>query len=174
MDTSPPLPLQNPLCRVCGQGAMIKRKRFRMSGPVLVIGFILLIPSVLGMLFGILMLVLTSAAGTQTSASSARDIRARLVAQEVPESLIAEVVASKPVENAELVSLTSQQRSAVHDAQLSASAQKVGGGVATVVAGGFSLFVIVMSFLGGLLGWLLIMRKRVLQCVHCGAIVPAS
>jgi len=62
MNTSPPLPLQNPLCRVCGQGAMIKRKRFRMSGPVVAIGFILLIPSVLGMLFGILMLVLTSAA----------------------------------------------------------------------------------------------------------------
>ena len=41
---------------------MIKRKRFRMSGPVVAIGFILLIPSVLGMLFGILMLVLTSAA----------------------------------------------------------------------------------------------------------------
>ena len=84
------------------------------------------------------------------------------------------MVASKPVENAELVSLTSQQRSAVHDAQLSASAQKVGAGAATVVAGGFSLFVIVMSFLGGLLGWLLVMRKRVLQCVRCGAIVPAS
>src|SRR5436305_7205796 len=156
LNTPPPVPAEHPLCRTWGQGALITRKTFRMSGPVLVIGFILLIPSVLGMLFGILVLVLTSAGGTQTSASSARDIRARLVAQEVPESVIAEVVASKPVENPELVSLTSQQRSAVHDAQLSASAQKVGGGVAQVVAGGFSLIVIGMSFLGVCIGWRII------------------
>src|SRR6059058_4314733 len=121
MDTSPPLPLQNPLCRVCGQGAMIKRKRFRMSGPVVVIGFILLIPSVLGMLVGILMLFATGSASTQSSTSTEHDIRARLVARDVPEPIIAEVVASKPVGNTELASLNTQQRSAIHDAQLSVS-----------------------------------------------------
>jgi len=45
---------------------------------------------------------------------------------------------------------------------------------ATVIAGGFSMFIIVAAFVAGLLGWLLIMRKRVLQCPHCGAVVPAS
>jgi hypothetical protein len=32
----------------------------------------------------------------------------------------------------------------------------------------------IASFVGGLLGWLLVMRKRVLQCDTCGAIVNAS
>ncbi|TMP93798.1 MAG: hypothetical protein E6L07_09965 [Verrucomicrobia bacterium] len=70
--------------------------------------------------------------------------------------------------------LTYQQRAAVRDAQLTASAHKVGTGAGTVIVGGFSIFVIVASFVGGLLGWLLIMRKRVLECTRCGAIVPAS
>jgi hypothetical protein len=145
-----------------------------MSGPVVVIGFILVIPSVLGMLFGIFMLFITGAARTRTSMSGEHKIRARLVAEDVPEPIIAEVIASKPVGNAELVSLSPEQRSAIHDAQLSASAQKVGAGAATVLVGGFSLFIVVASFVGGLLGWLLIMRKRVLQCVRCGAVVAAS
>ena len=142
-----------------------------MSGPVVAIGFILLISSILGMLFGVLMLFATGAASSQTSRSG--EIRARLVAQQIPEPIISEVATGKTVSDAELVSLTSEQRAAVHDAQLSASAQKVGAGAGTVIAGGFSLFVIIMSFVVGLLGWLLIMRKRVLQCALCAAVVPA-
>ena len=145
-----------------------------MSGPVVAIGFVLLIPSALSMLFGVLMLVITGAASTQTSASVEREIRTRLVAQQIPDPIISEVVSGKAVSDDELVPLTYQQRAAVHDARLSVSAQKVGAGAATVVAGSFSIFVIVASFVGGLLGWLLIMRKRVLECARCGAIVPAS
>ncbi len=71
-----------------------------MNGPVVAIGFILLIPSILGMLFGVLMLFATGVASSQTFT-----------------------------------------------------------------------FVIIMSFVGCLLGWLLIMRKRVLQCALCDAVV---
>jgi hypothetical protein len=145
-----------------------------MSGPVVFIGFLLLIPSILGMLFGLLMLFTTGTARSQTSSSAEQDIRARLIARQVPEPVLSEVASGKTVSDAELVSLTYEQRKAVHDAQLSASAQKVGAGAATVTAGGFSIFVIIASFVGGLLGWLLIMRKRLLQCTLFGAVVPAS
>jgi hypothetical protein len=140
-----------------------------MSGPVVVIGFILLIPSVLGMLFGILTLVGIVAAHSQIPSMNP-ETRTRLEAQQVPESVITQVAASKPIEEAQLTVLTPQQQTAVRDAQLSVSARKA----APVVAGGVFLFVIVMSFVGGLLGWLLIMRKRVLQCTRCGAVVAAS
>src|SRR6478736_5511026 len=43
-------------------------------------------------------------------------------------------------------------------------AQTVVGFFGFVFVGGFAIFVIVASFVGGLLGWLLIMRKRVLEC----------
>jgi hypothetical protein len=172
--TPPPLPGQNPLCHTCGQGALIKRTKFRMSGPVVAIGFILLIPSIIGMLFGVLMLVITSGTTKQVSASGEREIRTQLVTQQIPDPIITQVVAGKLVSDDQLVPLTYQQRAAVHDAQLSVSAQKVGRGMASIALGGFSIFVIIASFVGGLLGWLLIMRNRVLECAHCGAVVPAS
>jgi hypothetical protein len=43
-----------------------------------------------------------------------------------------------------------------------------------VIGSGFSLLAGVASFIGGLFGWLLVMRKRVLQCGLCGAVVNAS
>ncbi len=84
-----------------------------------------------------LVLVATRAAGTQTLSSAERDVRARLVAREIPEPITTEVATGKRVSEAELVPLTYQQRAAVHAAHLSASAQKVGAGAATVIAGGF-------------------------------------
>jgi hypothetical protein len=55
MDTLAPLAQFSPTCKVCERGQLIPKKIFRMSGPVVVIGFILLIPSVLGMLAATLM-----------------------------------------------------------------------------------------------------------------------
>jgi hypothetical protein len=145
-----------------------------MSGPVVAIGFILLIPSVLGMLFGILMLFGTAASTSQISPRIEKEVRSQLVAQRVPEPIIVKVVASKPVDDSELQTLTPQQVSAVHQAEATSSGSKIGAGAGVALAGGFSIFVIVVSFVGGLLGWLLIMRKRVLQCSRCGAVVAAS
>jgi hypothetical protein len=40
---------------------------------------------------------------------------------------------------------------------------------------GASYFVLmILAFVSGLLGWLLVMKKRVLQCGLCGAVVNAS
>jgi len=88
-----------------------------MSGPAVVIGYIFLVPSVLGMLFSALMfLVSLSAAGGD---------------------------------------------------------DKGGAGVA-VIGGGFAIFTGLVCFIGGLVGWLLVMKKRVLQCSVCSAVVNAS
>jgi hypothetical protein len=43
-----------------------------------------------------------------------------------------------------------------------------------VFGSGFIIAIGIASFVGGLLGWLLVMRKRVLQCNVCGAVVNAS
>ena len=143
---------------------------------MVVIGFILLIPSVLGMLVGILTLIgVIAAVPTNSQIPSMNpETRTRLEAQQVPEPVITQVAAKKPIDEAQFAALTPQQQTAVRNAQLSIAAGKVGAGAATVVASGLCLFVIVVSFVGGLLGWLLIMRKRVLQCTRCGAVVPAS
>jgi hypothetical protein len=103
-----------------------------MSGPVVVIGFLLLIPSVLGMLFGILTLVGVTLAGAGSQMPSMdRETRTRLEAQQVPEPVITQVADSKPINEAQLAALTPQQQTAVRDAQLSVSAgnrRAAGGG----------------------------------------------
>ena len=44
-------------CKVCDRGTLAQKKIFRMSTPVVVIGFILLIPSALGILFNLFWLL---------------------------------------------------------------------------------------------------------------------
>jgi hypothetical protein len=44
----------------------------------------------------------------------------------------------------------------------------------SAMASGILIFFALAAFVGGLLGWLLIMKKKVLICTHCSAVVPAS
>lgn len=169
-------PNRNPSlgCQTCGQGELVKRKTYRMSLPVVIIGYLLLIPSILGILFGGLMLVTTVLAGGTTANSSDKEVRDKLVAQAVPESIIREVLSGKTISVGEKSSLTAQQRSAVDDAKISVSAGNIGTGVGVLIGGGFSFGIMIFSFVFGLMGWLLIMRKKVLQCTQCQAVIAAS
>jgi hypothetical protein len=174
----PPVPVPNRNsalgCQTCRQGALVRRKTFRMSTPVVVIGFLLLIPSILGILFGGVMVVITVIAGGTTANSSDKEIRDKLVAQAVPESIIRQVLSGKTISVGEKSSLTAQQKSAVNDAAISESAGTIGTGMGVLVGGAFSFGILIFSFISGLLGWLLIMRKKVLQCTHCQAVIAAS
>ena len=42
------------------------------------------------------------------------------------------------------------------------------------MAGGLSACFGISCLVGGLLGWLLVMKKKVLQCKNCGAVIAAS
>ncbi len=105
-------------CKVCDSGTLIQRKKYRMSGPVVFIGYILLIPSILGILFSAFMFF-TAATTTNIDTSS-------------------------------------------------------GSNVAAGILGGFSIFMGIAALVSGLLGWLLIMKKQVLECDVCHAVVNAS
>jgi hypothetical protein len=110
-----------PTCKVCERGMLVPKKIFRMSGPVVAIGFILLIPSVFGIIAAAVLffgLIATNVAGP----SSATDTP----------------------------------------------------NVVNVIGQGFAIALGIASFVGGLLGWLLIMKKRVLKCSVCGATINAS
>jgi hypothetical protein len=160
---------------------MTRKRVYRMSGPAVVIGFILLIPSILGMLFGgltFLMAAIGGAASADKKASGAEleSIRSDLTAQKVPEDIIADVCAEKHVSETRLnlARLNSSQELAVRAAELKISTAKGAPALAACCGGGFSVMIMIGSFVGGLLGWLLIMRKTVLQCFRCGAVVAAS
>jgi hypothetical protein len=116
---------QAPLCRTCGLGSLVKLNQYRLSLPVVVIGYFLLVPSAIGMLFSIFGLVSYMISGGAVISQSA-----------APDKEVAVMAA--------------------------------------MFGSGFFIFLLVMSFIGGIFGWLLIMKKKVLQCTHCGAVVAAS
>lgn len=163
-----------PNCNICKEGTLKRRKKYRMSAPVVLIGYILLIPCVIGMLFGFLLLLGTGASSADISQSSQNEVLAQLTEAGIAEGLIQQVLTGDVISEGEKQALTPGQRTTLEDAQLNYSASLAGSGAVTVLAGGFSLMIIVSAFVGGLLGWLLIMKKKVLQCGNCGAVVNAS
>ena len=145
-----------------------------MSGIVVLIGYILLIPSLLGIAFSVLMLFATGGATSQTMDKVRSEARQKLVSASVPTATVEQVMNSQPVGSAERANLTPEQSKAVDDAQMSLSAGTVGAGLGGFFAGGASVCLGVSFLMGGLLGWLLIMKKKVLQCNRCSAVVAAS
>jgi GYF domain 2 len=174
----PPVPVPNRdaslNCQTCGQGELVRRKTFRMSMPVVVIGYLLLIPSILGILFGGVILFTTLAAGGSTVQSSYNRARGQLEALAVPEGIIQGILSGKTISAAQKSSLTPRQQVAVQDAEAEVTGGAIGTGAGVMLGGAFSFGIIIFSFIFGLLGWLLVMKKKVLQCTHCQAVVAAS
>jgi hypothetical protein len=169
-------------CKICDRGALIAKRMFRMSGPAVAIGFILLIPSIVGILFsGFLLLGSASAthgASLQTKRQAIRDMREA----GIPGQIINAVVYGRNREvdewlNADISEhgrVTYVQEQAIKDAQSAIRTGYAGAGLGVLIGGGLAITIGITSFVGGLLGWLLVMRKRVLQCCLCGAVVNAS
>jgi hypothetical protein len=198
---------------------LVSKKIFRMSGPVVTIGFILLIPSVLGMAAAALMFFgVISYNGTESSSaipavatiqedddthwrriciSTHTDSKTTITVTEQEqycECSLSELKAGNPLKDATHVCaqrLANNTLSALDQDTQTLYSNLIGNDVSPTVTtretpqqGNSSLFHIVggtvavalgiASFVGGLLGWLLVMKKRVLQCSVCGAAVNAS
>lgn len=163
-------PTVSPTCRICDSGALRLRKKFRMSLPVVLIGIMFLIPSVFGVLLGTVSLVSTVVIGVQATRNAETEVRQILRNAQVPAHVADKVVAMEQLSREERNALNGRQR----DAVMRAESRYMGTALGSAMTGGFSLAIIIGSFTGGLLGWLLIMRKKVLQCTHCDATVEAG
>ena len=161
-------------CKTCDRGSMHQKKKYRMSGIVVFIGYVLLIPSLLGLAFSALLMVSTGQAGGEVSGVMKETTRSTLEDAQVPEDIIVKVLDFDGLTDADRQNLTSRQRSAVTGAELGLAVGTVGAGAGVAVAGALAVVLGVVSLVGGLLGWLLTMRKKVLQCDDCGAVLAAS
>lgn len=164
----------NPICKVCDKGELQKKKTYRLSGPAVVIGYIFLIPCFFGMLLGIMMLISTGSAGSVQGDQIKQEFRNELQSALIPQPIITKLVNGNEPSQNELLELNEDQMKALEDAKTTHNAKTAGTAIGTGLAGGLSLFVIITSFVGGLLGWILTMKKKVLKCKTCGAIVQAS
>jgi hypothetical protein len=161
-------------CRVCDQGQLVHSKVHRLSGPAVTIGYILLIPSLLGVLLSLFFLVASwvgaAAAATELSPVTSEALRTTGVPPELQQKL----EQGHPVTESEMTSLTPVQRSAIESANRQRAASVAGSGCAAACGTGLAGVGVVLSLVGGLVGWLLVMKKRVLKCNRCGATVAAS
>jgi hypothetical protein len=160
------------VCKVCNRpGGITAGKLRKFSGPVVAIGYIFLIPSVIGMLIGLVALFGTcSAAGegtdrAQKSYESAIESIAGLTASQA--SQLKGAVARPDVAQLEREGFTEDVAERAKYAWDARTASQTGTGIGVGLVGGFSIFMIVGSFIGGLLGWLFTMRRKVLICGFC-------
>lgn len=200
------------ICKICDRGELVRKALYRMSRPVVLIGYLLLIPSVVGMASGAGVLLYvnwlsfnaTYQARTQGGVinEAQRQIgmaKAEMQGAGVPEEIVDTIIypGSRGVptgddlesELREFPNLSPTQRDIIRyaakksdesekawadaaDAPPNKSAENIE--VLGFIGSGLALIVAISSFVGGLLGWLLVMKKKVLQCSVCGAVVNAS
>ncbi len=161
-------------CNTCGTGELKRKKKYRMSPVVVLIGYIILLPSILGMAIGGLTLAATGEVTVEAIEETRVDAENRLQRAGIPPALITKVVDSQAITAADRAGLSQEQLRILDEVDLQVVASNAGTGIGAAMAGGFSVFLILSSFVGGLLGWLLVMKKKVLQCTSCQAVVAAS
>ena len=52
--------------------------------------------------------------------------------------------------------------------------EQAGAAIGFVIGFGFSIFIGVISLVGGLLGWLLLLNRKVYRCLRCGSIIERA
>jgi hypothetical protein len=203
------------ICKICDRGMLMPKRVFRMSGPVVAIGFVLLVPSILGICLSGLMFLgvnaharhdeITNKDETSHSFQSDYDANfrrscAKGVKQKDQEmgyyasqQLIEQYCECALSTFKETNSVTTASQTCLQQAKdgtleqvgqdvdalyssdtVTRNPDSAGANLSHVIGSGFSVAIGVGSFVGGLLGWLLVMRKKVLQCNVCGAVVNAS
>lgn len=145
-----------------------------MSGIVVFIGYLFLVPSMIGVVIGLATAVGSGAVGESQKAEMLREETQALMAMGVPQAS-AEVIANPDADaSAAINSLHEALRSdVVYKRQLILAGEtgtQIGVGLGAMAGIGIAL----SSLVGGLIGWLLIMKKMVLMCTDCGATVAAS
>jgi len=154
------------VCKVCEQGIWEKKKKYRMSDPVVTFGQFLLRVSIVGILFGGFLFFTT---GSKTISSY--EARERSNMEYTLRSLDREMgrhrrLALIEVSYSEL-ELSEEQKKVIMNFEKDLMAKKTKVAQKKDIA----FLVISTSFIGGLLGWLLTLKKKVIKCSLCGTVV---
>lgn len=153
---------------------MWRVKKHRLSGPAVFIGYLLLIPSFIGMAVAIMVFFAMLAASPLTHEAYVERHNETLIEMGISPELSKKIAEGKSINDEDVEKLTDEQKDAMIDVQAQQAMESVGTGVA-FAAWGLLLFLFAAFCLGaGLLGWILTMKKKVLQCSNCKAVVATS
>ena len=153
---------------------MWPRKIFRLGGCVAALGFMTVLASLAAAGVALLGFLFTGAA-TVGSAQSLDEVMCQnLVDHGVPAPIASRVISGPPLTQKEREALTQDQRRRVEVMEQNRLQTRAATGVFALLGGGTSICLGSAGFIGLVLGFLLMLRKRVLQCGNCGAVVAAG
>lgn len=168
-------------CKVCETGALQATKVHRCHGALVVLGWLLLVPSLVvlcGSIAGAGCSVVggTGAAKASVTLEPSALSVAALTSEGVPAELVDKFRRGERVLEVELEELTVEQRDAVRAQQNAMAIVRGAGalaGTSTVFLGGAAFLCTGVSALfGAFVGWLFTLERKVLRCVTCGALTP--
>jgi hypothetical protein len=170
------------ICEACKRGSMVRNRVRRMNGFLVFVGFLLFVPSVLGILGGAIATVGFRIIEEQGRRPPA-EIRAELTGLKVPDATIERLVAKESGEHEGIEGVGESMRGlsegmegldpAQRDAVTKAWISKVGRELPMGTLVGSALTILVGSVVLGVVAFLLIRKRWVLQCTACPAVVPA-
>jgi voltage-gated potassium channel Kch len=105
--------MTGPACKTCNNGTLINKKVYRMSGAVVVIGYIFLIPSLIGLLVAGGLFFAIDSATKETSKKLKDEVAADLNQSGIPQGIITNITELKEVPSTDLRSLNEKQKHAV-------------------------------------------------------------
>ncbi len=163
-------------CEKCNNESMVNTSVFRLSGCLVTLGFILLIPAAITLAFTILLTVLgvyaTGTAASEMTNKLVMETEEELQELRVPQHVIADFKDDHSISEKTLNTLSSDQRRQVEITMDTYNAVAAGAAIGTggiaIFGGGFVVALFVLSIPALIIGFLLILRKKVCKCPNCG------
>ena len=165
-------------CKVCDKGPLEKTKLYRLSIPVVVIGYIFLLPSLLGIFIsGMMFFGSVIAVGEGANETKDKTIK-QLISVGMNLDDAENILRKSESEVDDYLSTsgqyTDEQVSEIKSSLSSYTYGNAGAGLGFLMLSGMTLPFLILSITSGLVGWLLTMKKKVLKCISCEAVINAS
>ena len=150
-------------CQFCENGRVVGKKEFRFSTAVVVIGFILLVPSLIAALYSVYMLVRPpDLAGAMNEA-----LQEQMLDAKIPEEIVTKVSKGEELTEEQKALLTKEQSDMLEQmavGQVMVMGGQLGDAVGKVVAVVLLAISLVFLSVGIVLTW----RKKMFRCTSCG------
>ena len=137
-------------CQTCNSGELESQRVYRLEGPAVTIGYVLLVPSILGILAAIAIGVgswVASAGALSTEAT--KGVRAERYAEDFPPDVADALLSGEEISEERLLELTEEQRAQVQAERLAgammATGEAAGAGCLGVMGTMMSLVIGVFS-----------------------------
>lgn len=164
-------------CDKCSSNTMEKKKLFRSSGCLVVVGIVLLLISLLMLIIGGFFGLLGPRVNSKSYARYNKENKAKTISSlknipGLPDTLIKKLESTDRVSEKTLLQLPFEKRQRVRSVLLDYYGKRLSNKAASGVFVGIGTFFVLLLFAFGIpgliIGLLLVRRKKVWRCANCG------